>query len=162
MLGKYTQFQWAYEILWVLASLIISVIACWSIKAYIREDFFWYIFGNMFLGLNYLRWIIFPRHSPVMYSFWFKMIMLLLNIPITLFVVRYFMAAMEVFDSFNFSFGDQAGQLVKFGTPLGVIFYVKQLTVFTISSFLVLILIFEIRALQLIFKWRQVPQSLLK
>lgn len=76
--------------------------------------------------------------------------------------VKYFLSVLEVFDSFNFSYGNQAQNLILQGTPFEIIMYLRTLSIASVSSLLVLIIIFELRALQLIFKWRQVPQSVLK
>lgn len=154
--------QWVNEILWLIASVVITAFLTWNIYQDIDRFFFWYIAATMILGLNYLRWILFPRHSPIMLSFWFKMVMLLVNIPLLMVIGKYFLSIMEIFDSFNFSYGLSSSYLIKADATLDFIQQVRTLTIASVASLLVLIIMFEIRAVQLIFKWRQVPVSLLK
>jgi hypothetical protein len=154
------QYQWLYEVLWLLAAGILTFGVTESLSGYVQSYFFWYLAGCTFMGFTYLRWIIFPLHSPIMFSFWFKMVMIFLNIPIFLFVTRYFTAAMGVFDSFNFSYEDREGQYLKNEIPFQTFDYLKTLTIFVASTMLIAIVLFELRAIQLIFKWRQVPQNM--
>lgn len=162
MKANITLLQWGNEILWLIASVVITTFMTWSIYPEIDKGFFFYISGTMFLALNYLRWILFPRYSPIMFSFWFKMVMLLINIPLLMVIGKYFLSIMEIFDSFNFSYGYSESHLIRENAPLDFIQQVRTLTIASVASFLVLTVIFEIRAVQLIFKWRQVPSALLK
>lgn len=162
MKANITLLQWGNEILWLIASVVITTFMTWNIYPEIDNGFFWYISGTMFLALNYLRWILFPRYSPIMFSFWFKMVMLLVNIPLLMVIGKYFLSIMEIFDSFNFSYGYSESYLIRENAPLEFIQQVRTLTIASVASFLVLTIIFEIRAVQLIFKWRQVPTALLK
>ncbi len=162
MKANITLLQWVNEILWLIASIVITAFMTWSVYPEIDKGFFGYIAGTMILGLNYLRWILFPKHSPIMLSFWFKMVMLLVNIPLLMIVGKYFLSIMEIFDSFNFSYGFSESNLIREGSSLDFIQYIRNLTIGSVASLLVLIVMFEIRAVQLIFRWRQVPESLLK
>lgn len=69
---------------------------------------------------------------------------------------------MEIFDSFNFSSGYNKGNFIDEGVPLEFILYVRTLMMAAFTSFFLLLLMFEMRATQLIFRWRQVPNQLLK
>lgn len=160
MSNVYQTYRWLYEGLWFLAGLIISFALTYKLYGQIRSDFFWFITVVSFGGFTYLRWIIFPEHSPLMFSFWVKLVFLFLNIPLFFFVMRYFAAATEVFDSYNFSFEDRSGQLVSHGIPADLFDYLKTLTIFSATVMLISIVMYQLRAIQLIFKWRQVPQSL--
>lgn len=157
-----TLLQWAYEILWIFSSIVITTFFTWSIYQDIDRGFFLYIAGTMFLALNYLRWILFPKYSPVMHSFWFKLVMLFINIPLLMVLGKYFLSIMEILDSFNFSYGYSESHLIKENAPLDFIMKVRTLTIASVASLLFLIVIFEVRAVQLIFKLRQVPGRLLK
>ncbi len=154
--------QWVYELLWVLISIIITGFFTWSIFPKVDKMLFVYICTTMILSMNYLRWIAFPRYSPLMFSFWFKMSMLIINIPLLFFMLKFFLSSMEIFDSFNFSSGYSKEYFIQEGAPLEFILYVRTLMLASFSSFFLLLLMFELRATQLIFRWRQVPNSLTK
>lgn len=160
MSNAYQTYRWLYEGLWFLAGLIISFALTYRLHGQIRTDFFWFITAVSFGGFTYLRWIIFPRHSPLMFSFWVKLVFLFLNIPLFFLVMRYFAAATEVFDSYNFSFENRSGQLVSYNIPADLFDYLKTLTIFSATAMLISIVMYQLRAIQLIFKWRQVPKSL--
>jgi hypothetical protein len=160
MENRIQQYKWLYEGLWIIAALVITLAAVMDIRDYVQVYFFWYIAGCCFFAFTYLRWIIFPLHSPIMFSFWFKTAMIFFNIPIFLFVTRYFTAAMGVFDSFNFSYEDRDGQYLTKEIPFEAFDYIKTLTIFSASTMLISIVLFELRSIQLIFKWRQVPQTM--
>ena len=162
MRANITLLQWTYESLWILLSFVITGFFTWSIYPNTDIILFFYICITMILAMNYLRWIAFPRYSPLMYSFWFKMIMLFANIPLIIMMLRYFLSSMEIFDSFNFSYGYSQGYFIKDGVSLEFIMYVRTLMISSFTSFALLLLMFELRATQLIFRWRQVPDSLLK
>ncbi|HUH75194.1 MAG TPA: hypothetical protein VLZ75_12410 [Chitinophagales bacterium] len=154
--------QWSYEFLWILLSFVVTSIFTWSIYPNVNNTLFFYISVTMILAMNYLRWIAFPRYSPLMFSFWFKMVMLMINIPLMILMLRYFLSSLEIFDSFNFSYGYSESYFIKDGVSLEFIVYVRTLMIASFTSFTLLLLMFELRATQLIFRWRQVPGSLLK
>lgn len=156
------QLRWVYEFLWLLMSVIIVVFFTWKIYPNIHRGFFLYISGTMFFAINFLRWILFPSYSPLMHSFWFKMIMAFLNIPFFILIVRYFLSILEVFDSFNFSYGLNPGNLIHNDVSLDFIMYVRTLTIASVTSCIFTLILFEFRSIQLVFKWRQVPASFLK
>lgn len=156
----YHQFKWMYEALWLLAAALITFAATHAIYGYIRTDFFVYLCVTSFLGFTYLRWILFPEHSPLMYSFWVKLVLVFVNIPFFMIVLRYFTAANEVFDSFNFSIENRPGQIMSAETPFPIFKQLKTVTTLASTTMLMAILMFELRAIHLIFKWRQVPQSM--
>ncbi|MCO5230713.1 MAG: hypothetical protein M9958_06115 [Chitinophagales bacterium] len=162
MKEKRTIIQWSNEVIWIVASIVIAIYFTWNIQSRISTTYLIYLYLVIILAINYLRWIIFPRNSPLMYSFWFKAVLTLLNIPLFIVIIKYFLSVLEVFDSFNFSYGNHAQNLILQDTPFQMIMYIRTLSIAAVSSLLVLIVIFEFRALQLIFKWRQVPQSILK
>jgi hypothetical protein len=162
MRANITLLQWLYEFLWILVSVVITGFFTWRIFPNIDIKLFGYICLTMFLSMNYLRWIAFPRYSPLMFSFWFKMSMLILNIPLLFTMLNYFLSALEIFDSFNFSSGYSKGYFINEGVPLEFILYVRTLMMASFSSFFLLLVMFEMRATQLIFRWRQVPNQLLK
>jgi hypothetical protein len=144
---------------WFLAAFIITFVATFKIFGSVRPDFFWFLSGISFGCFTYIRWIIFPEHSPLMFSFWVKVVMFFVNIPLFMLVLRYFTAALEVFDSFNFSYENRAGQLIAYGTPVELIAYIRDLTIFSGSVMLISIVLYQLRTIHLIFKWRQVPKS---
>lgn len=146
--------------IWFLAAFIITFALTFRMYESVRSDFFWFLSAVSFAGFTYIRWIIFPEHSPLMFSFWVKMVMFFVNIPLFMLVLRYFTAALEVFDSFNFSYENRTGQLIVFGTPPELIAYIRNLTIFSGSVMLISIVLYQLRTIHLIFKWRQVPQSL--
>jgi hypothetical protein len=160
MSEKYQLYRWVYEIIWFLAAFILTFTLTFRIYGSIRPDFFWFLNAVSFSAFTYIRWIIFPVHSPLMFSFWVKVVLFFANIPIFMLVLRYFTASLEVFDSYNFSYENRAGQLIAFGTPLELVHYIKNLTIFSGSVMLISIVLYQLRTIQLIFKWRQVPQSL--
>lgn len=162
MKGNVTVLQWVYEILWIVSAAILTLFFTWELQAHIDSLYFLYLSGTIFLGFNYLRWVLFPRYSPVMYSFWFKAVMILLNIPLAMLVGKYFLTLMEAYDSFNFSYGMGDHVLIKTEAGYDLIQKIRTTTIAAVVSMVVLILIFELRAIQLIFKWRQVPSFLIK
>ena len=149
--------QWANEILWTLASITLIAFLVWDIYPVIERFLFYYIVVTLLLGLTYLRWIIFPRKSPLMRMFWFKVVIIIINIPIMLFTIRFFMSIMEIFDSINFSVGILEGRLILEGTALDFIQKTRELTIASVSSLVILIILFALRSIQLIFKWREIP-----
>lgn len=162
MKANITVLQWVYESLWLLISFVITGFFTWEIFPKVDIILFSYICLTMILSMNYLRWIAFPRYSPLMFSFWFKMSMLIINIPLLFTMLNYFLSAMEIFDSFNFSTGYSKGNFIQEGVTLEFILYVRTLMLASFTSFFLLLLMFEMRATQLIFRWRQVPDKLLK
>jgi hypothetical protein len=159
MSEKYQFYRWVYEMTWFLAAFIITFVATFKIFGSVRPDFFWFLSSISFGAFTYIRWIIFPEHSPLMFSFWVKVVMFFVNIPLFMLVLRYFTAALEVFDSFNFSYENRAGQLIAYGTPVELIAYIRDLTIFSGSVMLISIVLYQLRTIHLIFKWRQVPKS---
>lgn len=153
-------YQGLYETLWVLAAFLVTAAACYPLYSMIRTDFFWFVSACSFAGFTYLRWVIFPLHSPLMFSFWFKVVLFFINVPIFLFVLRYFTEALATFDAFDFTYEEKAGQLVNFGLSPEDFNYLKNITILAGTNFLISIALFNLRTIQLIFKWRQVPQSL--
>lgn len=157
-----TVLQWMYEILWIVSAVILTLFFIWELQPHIDSLYFLFLSGTIFLGFNYLRWILFPRYSPVMYSFWFKAVMILLNIPLAMLVSKYFLTLLEVYDSFNFTYGVGEHVLIKTDADYDLIQKIRTTTIAAVVSLVILIIIFELRAIQLIFKWRQVPSMLIK
>lgn len=160
MSGKYQFYRWVYEMIWFLAAFIITFAFTFKTYGSVRPDFFWFLSAVSFTAFTYVRWIIFPEHSPLMFSFWVKLVLFFANIPIFMLVLRYFTAALEVFDSYNFSYENREGQLIAFGISGELFSYIRNLTIFSGSVMLISIVLYQLRTIQLIFKWRQVPQSL--
>lgn len=154
--------QWVYEFLWILSAAILTFFFTWHLKPHIDTFYFYFISGVMFLGMNYLRWILFPTHSPIMRSFWFKGVMLFVNIPLIMVITKFFLTLMEAYDSHNFAYGFGDNILIKTQASYELIQKIRTTTIATVVSMIVLIIIFELRAVQLVFKWRQVPTSLTK
>lgn len=162
MRSNVTVLQWVYEFLWMLSAAVLTLFFTWELMPHIDRGYFYYITGTMFLAFNYLRWILFPKYSPIMYSFWFKGVMLLLNIPLALVVSKYFLTLMESYDSFNFSYGTGENILIKTDASYELIQKIRTTTIASVVSLVILIIIFELRSIQLIFKWRQVPEFMTK
>ncbi len=162
MNNRVLKLQWIAEALWVIASVILIAFVTWDMYTRVEQFFFYYIIITMFLGVNYLRWIIFPQHSPLMHSFWFKVVIILLNVPIFLLTIKYFMVILEIFDSFDFTQGVVEDNLIEKGASLELIQYIRKLTIASVSTLLISIVIFVFRSLHLIFKWRQLPKYFLK
>lgn len=159
MKNNVSKLQWTTEILWTIAIIILVSFLVWDIYPVIERFLFYYIVGTMLLSFTYLRWILFPRSSPFMRMFWFKVIIMIINVPIALFTIRYFMNIMEIFDSFDFSQGIIDGQLILEGTALEFIQKTRELTIASASSLVILTILFVFRSIQLIFKWREIPFS---
>lgn len=157
-----SQLRWMSEILWFVGTIIVTLTFTWSLYPLIERFYFFYIVMAMFLALNYLRWILFPDQSPLMQSFWFKLVVVFFNIPIFLLTIKFFMSILDMFDSFDFSEGLMEGRLIADGAELDFIQYVRDLTIASVSALVVLIVLFLFRTVHLIFKWRQLPDNFLK
>ncbi|MCO5247427.1 MAG: hypothetical protein M9887_00535 [Chitinophagales bacterium] len=152
---------WIYELVWFVAAILFVAFFTWNLYSSLEKSFFYYIATTMFLAFNLFRWIAFPRYSPLMYSFVFKAIMLIANIFMFVYILKDFQDVMNVFNSFNFTNGWYDTYLIKENVSLENIMKIKSTTIASVVSYLILCILFEFRAVQLIFRWRQVPDYLL-
>ena len=153
---------WIYEALWLLVSFCIFYLIVKDFYSIIDRGYLFYIALTMLLSINYLRWILFPGYSLVMRKFWPKTILAFINIPLFILILKYFFLIIEHYSIFDFTYGFIDSFFIKEGTSLELIQFIKQVTIASASSFFILAVIFELRAVQITFKWRQVPSKYLR
>lgn len=155
-------YQWLFEILWFLLALVLGYTLTFYFQPHISKMFYAYLLTGVFITVNYFRWIVFPEKSALMMNFWFKVVLILINVPLFIWGLNRFIQLTEVFDSFNGTFENIAEVHIKEGIPLQTFLYLKTLTTFIVTSSLMLIVLFLFRSMHIIFKYRQVPQKILE
>lgn len=156
-----TSIQIIFEIIGLLLSFAVAFLILSPYKPLLSRDFFYFFFICIFLTTTYFRWAWLIKHG-VMGFFWTKIIIFLLQVPLFFFLIKGFQHYQQAFESFNYTIEingiPHIQQNIHYKTleKLGAICYTSG-TMAIIGLILV-----ELRIIYSIFKYREVPKSLLK
>lgn len=151
-----------YELLWFAIAGIAAYLLILPVKAIISIAFFQFLISSLFLAFTYFRFTTFMMHSIILESVWVKLLLLLLNIPLFLYVLDQFYTFGKVYDEYNYTLPANVFQHIKSGTELNDLMYIKSLVTFGGFAALITIFLLELRIILAIFKLRQLDKYLWK
>lgn len=119
-----------------------------------------YLAGGLFLIIQYSRVVLFERRIIWTRTFWVKLVFGLLNIPLFFFVITWMMNWNAQIEDYSYNVGKLYTSDIKEGLPMQSYLYLRSLTVFVNIGLLVMIVLFELRMVYSVFKYREGPKFL--
>ncbi len=151
-----------YDLVWFISAIIIAMLFILPINNQISRPFFYYLFGSFFLIVTYFRGIVFMSYSILFSNIWIRLLLLIGNIPLFIFVLRQYYVFIRVFDDYNYTLPITEFQHVLSGTEVEDLLYIKKLAIFAGSILMFMIVLMEMRIIQVIFKERQLDKFIRK
>ncbi len=154
--------EFIYEILWFLLALVVTAILLSPIYLKVSQPFLIYLICSLFLIVTYFRGIVFMQQSIIFRNVWIRLVLFILNVPFLIFTLRQYFSFIHVFDDYNYTLPPTEFQHILAGTEVDDLLYIKSLTIFAGTMMMILILLMQIRIIQVIFKYRQLDKIINK
>ena len=157
-MNKKIVFGLLYELLWFLIAALVAYILIWPIRDRISDELFNYLLPTYFLIFTYFRFIAFMQQSILLESIWSKILFFVLNFPLFFFMLNKSFEYGQVADTYIYTLPKTILQHIKSGTELPQVMYVKRLVTIAEATVLTLIILFQLRIVHSIFKFRQLDK----
>lgn len=152
-MNKTTSYKLIKEALWILLSIILSLLIVLPIISVIRNDFILYILVYLFLAINYFRSVLFLRKSIFLQAIGMRIAFFVINIPLFFGIIIQLQEFLYLFDHYDISQFMRPGVYVDGDRALSAYETFRQILIASGVSSLMLIFIMQLRLASFIFKY---------
>jgi len=159
ILNKVKRYQNLSELTWWILVLVMT--AFWNVLFTGEINTWMHVFFscNITISMVYGWWIVQVHHSPVVRSFWVKISLVLLNIPLFFFLLTKAGYFTNIFDAYLYIPNNATKPFILIEEPIEHILFIRNSGVFWSTAALVTTVMVSLRFFWVIFKYRQVPLS---